>query len=94
MGPSCRPHRGALDVPSSARDAVDYRETVPVSDLRRRHRILDGTLFRDDGTRRGHSVRCSCGWDTELSPTLAFAEASGEQHIESHRPRRSRRAEG
>jgi len=67
---------------------------VLVSDLRRPHHNLEGTLFSDDGTRRGHLVRCSCGWETELSPTLALAEASGEQHIESHRPRRARRAGG
>ncbi len=59
-----------------------------LSEVRRPHGIRGGTLFRDDGTQRGHSVRCSCGWESELSRTLVLAEASGEQHVEFHRPRR------
>jgi len=53
------------------------------------HRIRGGASFRDDGTRQGHSVRCSCGWESELTATLVHAEAAGEQHIDLHRPRRS-----
>ncbi len=80
---TARPHST-----TSLLDRALLSEAESVSEVRRPHGIRGGTLFRDDGTQRGHSVRCSCGWESELSRTLVLAEASGEQHVEFHRPRR------
>ncbi len=55
-------------------------------------RIRTEAGFRDDGTRRGHFVRCSCGWESELCGTAVLAEAGAEQHVELHRQGRARRA--
>jgi hypothetical protein len=49
---------------------------------RRKHSILGTADYRSDSSRRGYSVRCSCGWESEFCATPSFAEASGEQHVE------------
>lgn len=49
------------------------------------HAMSGGPELRSDSARRGFSVRCSCGWESELCATPAFAEAAGEQHVELER---------
>ena len=75
---SCRRERRCLP---QGRAAV--RLTL-VNQSAARHRIQGGTSFRVDGSRRGHWVRCSCGWESELCPTAVLAEAGGERHVEYH----------
>ncbi|MDQ4134298.1 MAG: hypothetical protein M3179_14115 [Actinomycetota bacterium] len=50
------------------------------------HEIERGVRFRRHGLAEGYTVRCSCGWQSEVCATPAFAEAAGEQHLEMKRP--------
>ena len=43
--------------------------------------VLNDVEFRVDRAGRGYRVRCSCGWQSEVSDTPNLAVAAGEQHV-------------